>query len=396
MVQRLFLFVFICVLLFLPLDRVWAEEIFFLDGTEGELFAPLASFLKDELHLRLSFLPSLRSEREELMVTLAGQKAYFLFGYNRDGFLFFEVWDLEKSRKVLGMVRRIEDASHFLEDLKRRLAGLLRREREWKILFVRYDEGQSSIVLTSLQGGREVSFLPPEGGRVEAINLTPEGRFLLATVSSGNMTSVFRMDLLSHSWHRLSPGGFSDSLPVFFPFHQTVLFFSERGENRGIYEMHLDGSKQRLLLKRENPIQWITASLYAPIFAFSEFRNGRWRLILWDTLRKEEQVVDFPGNVLYPTFGGQRELFFIGEEEGRYDVYRLSLPEGTVKRLTFDGLPKTHLTVSPGGGKLAFSTEIDRSNWDIVILELGRGKSERLTASWAKETSPVFSPVPMY
>lgn len=384
-----------CVLLLLSW-KAWAEEILFADRTEEQLFAPLAAFLEKELHLSLSPVPLHPPRGDELAAALAGKKAYLFLGYGQGNLLFFEAWDLEKPRKILGMVRRSKDASLFLEELKRRLVRLLERMKEWKLLFVRYEEGQSRIVLTNLRGGKEVFFTPPQGGDVEAISITPEGRFLLATVSAGSGTNIFRFDLLSHTWNRLSPPEFSDSSPAFFPSRRTILFLSERGGKRGIYEMNLDGSKQRLLLERENPVQWVTASLYAPVFAFSEFRDGRWRLTLWDILRGEEQTFDFPGNVLYPTFGGQEKLFFIGEEKGRYDVYSVALTDGSATQITFDGLPKAYLAVSPGGERLAFSTETDRGNWDIVVLEVDGRRAERVTASWARETSPIFSPIPMY
>ncbi|MEN3202959.1 MAG: hypothetical protein ABDK87_04430 [Atribacterota bacterium] len=389
---------FVVFLLFLGivllLQETRAEEVFFLDATEGKAFAPLANFLQDTLHCNLHSI-SLSSERkEELMRTLAGQRAYLFVGYNREDFLYFEAWDLKEQKKVLGMVRRTEDAPLLLEGLKHQLPRILGRGKEWKLFFVRQEEGKSSIVLADVEGKRETLLPPPPEGKVETISIASDGQFLFATVSSGNMTSIFRIDLLSRTWQRLSLPEFSDFSPVFFPFRKTVLFLSEREGKRGIYEMNLDGSKQRLLLERANPIQGIGASLTSA-FVFSEFRDERWVLTLWDALRKKERTLNFSGNAFYPAFGKQ-EIFFIGEEEGKYDVYSVSLLEGTTTQLTFDGLPKAYLAVSPDGKRLAFSSEVDAGNWDIVLLDLGEKKPKRFTASWAKETSPVFSPTPMY
>lgn len=386
----------VCAVCALPFQSVWAKEVFFLDTTKERCFAPLVGFLENTLFCSVHLVSESSKEKEELVTSLAGQKAYLLFGYEWEDLLYFEAWDLEKPRKVLGMVRRAEDRSLFLETLRRQLPGILGRGKEWKLLFVRHEEGKSSIVLADLRSGKETLLPLPAEGKVEAISVTPEGQFLLATVSSGDVLSIFQMDFFSHTWRRLSPPGFSDAFPVFFPFHGTILFLSERGGKRGIYEMNLDGSKQRLLLERANPIRGIAASPYAPIFAFSEFRDNRWVLTLWDVLRGEEQTLSFSGNVFYPVFGRQENLFFIGEEGGMYDVYVLSLKGKSVTRLTFDGLSKAHLVVSPDGGRLAFSKETEAGNWDIVLLELEKGKSERFTASWARETSPVFSPIPMY
>lgn len=377
------------------LQGAQAENVFFLDQTEHQVFAPLREFLENTLHQNVLPAPS-GSAREDLPKVLAGERAYLVAGYDRGDLLFFEMWDLEKPRKVLGMVRRFEDAAVLLEDLKRWLPGVLAQTREWKLFFVRHEAGQSSIVSVDLRGKQEVVFLPPEGGEVQAITVTPDGQFLLAEVSFSDATGIFRMEFASRTWQRLSPPSFSDTSPAFFSPRRTILFLSERGGKRGIYEMRLDGSKQRLLLERENPIQKIAASPYVPLFAFSEFTGGRWVLTLFDLLRGREHSLDFPGNVFYPVFGGQEDLFFIGENQGRYDVYHVSLGDEKVTRLTFDGLPKADLAVSPGKGQLAFSVEFDRGNWDIVVFDPKRRTLERFTASWAKEMSPAFSPIPMY
>ncbi|MCS7242272.1 MAG: hypothetical protein N2205_00145 [Candidatus Caldatribacterium sp.] len=380
---------------FLPWNA-WAEEIFFFDMTERQFFAPLADFLQNTLSCRTYRMSWDSGRKAELVTAFAGWKAYLLLGYDRENLLCFEVWDLEKPQKILGMVRKAEDISSFLEGLRHQLPRILSREKEWKILFVRFEEGKSYIVLTNLGGGKEAVLPPPVAGQIEAIHITPEGQFLLASVASGNMVGIFQMDLFSRVWRRLSPPGFSDSFPVFFPFRRTILFLSERGGKKGIYEMNLDGSKQRLLLERANPIQGIAASPHGSVFAFSEFRNARWVLTLWDVLREKEQTLSFSGNVFYPAFGKRGELFFIGEEGGMYDVYSLSLANGSITRLTFDGLPKAYLAVSPDGQRLVFSVEADAGNWDIVLLELVGRKQERFTSSWARETSPIFSPVPLY
>lgn len=381
---------------FLLSQSIWAEEVFFLDTTEGGYFAPLVDFLENALFCSVHRIPESLRKRGELVAALAGRRAHLLLGYDWGDLICFEVWDLEEPRKVLGMVRRVEDRLLLLEGLKRQLPGILGREKEWKLLFVRHEEGKSSVVLADFTKGKEVLLPLPVEGKVETISITPEGQFFLATVSSGNVLNIFQMDFSSRIWRRLSLPEFSDAFPVFFPFHRSILFLSERKGQRGIYEMNLDGSKQRLLLERKNPIQGIAASLYAPVFAFSEFRDNRWVLILWDVLRGEERTLSFSGNVFYPVFGRQEKLFFIGEEGGVYDVYSLSLKEHSVTRLTFDGLPKAHLAVSPDGRQLAFSEEVEAGNWDIVLLEPEKGRSERFTASWARETSPVFSPIPMY
>lgn len=376
------------------LQETQAEEIFFLDATEEKVFAPLANFLQDTLHCNLHSISLSLEQKEEFVTTLAGQRAYLFVGYNRENLLYFEAWDLERQKKVLGMVRRTEDISPLLEGLKHQLLGILGRGKEWKLFFVRQEEEKSSIVLVDVEGKREILLPMPPEGKVETISITPDGQFLLATVSSDTMTSIFRIDLFSHTWRRLSLPEFSDFSPVFFPFRKTVLFLSEREGKKGIYEMHLDGSKQRLLLERVTPIQGIGTSLTSA-FVFSEFRDNQWVLTLWDALRKKEQTLNFSGNAFYPVFGKQ-EIFFIGEKEGVYDVYSVSLLEGATTQLTFDGLPKAYLAVSPDGKRLAFSAEIDAGNWDIVLLDLNEKKPKRFTASWAKETSPVFSPTPMY
>jgi hypothetical protein len=388
------------ILSILPVSSGWAkDDLFFFDYTPEHVFAPLEGFLEDALHRKPRSFPKPPLEDLKKGVfpdTLMTEGDVLLFGYAKEGWLFFEVWDLGASRKVLGMVRRLEESAAFLEAIKRRIPGILRRAKEWKVLFVRQEGGRSFIVFSDLAGERETSFpFPESGGMLETITMTPDGQSLLAVVSCAGVSNIFRIDLYPRRVQRLSLREFSDFSPTFSPCRGTILFLSERGGKKGIYEMNLDGSKQRELLVRGAPLGWLSASRYTETLAFSEYREGRWKLVLWNLLEGREDILNFPGNVLYPTFGGREQLFFIGEKEGRYDVYEFS-PQKSWVRLTDDGLPKAYLAAAPDGQRLTFCVEKDPGNWDVVVLDLVKRRTTRLTASWAREQSPVFAPLPMY
>jgi len=247
------------ILSILPVSSGWAKnDLFFFDYTPEHVFAPLEGFLEDALHRKPRSFPKPPLEDLKKGVfpdTLMTEGDVLLFGYAKEGWLFFEAWDLGASRKVLGMVRRLKESAAFLEAIKRRIPEILGRAKEWKVLFVRQEGGRSSIVFSDLAGKREVSFpFPESGGTLETITMTPDGQSLLAVVSCAGVRNIFRIDLYPRRVQRLSLQEFSDFSPTFLPSRGTILFLSERGGKRGIYEMNLDGSKQRELLLRDAPL----------------------------------------------------------------------------------------------------------------------------------------------
>ncbi len=99
---------------------------------------------------------------------------------------------------------------------------------------------------------------------------------------------------------------------------------------------------------------------------------------LFDTRSAEYvELTDFSGNDMEPVWGGPRTLFYISEQSGTYNIYRLSVADdgaaGTPEQLTTftDDGPRT-MSVSSDGSTVAFERQTD------IYVMTGAGAPVRL------------------
>ncbi|MCK5714224.1 MAG: PD40 domain-containing protein, partial [Hyphomicrobiaceae bacterium] len=99
---------------------------------------------------------------------------------------------------------------------------------------------------------------------------------------------------------------------------------------------------------------------------------------LFDTRSAEYvELTDFMGNDMEPVWGGPRTLFYISEQSGTYNIYRLSVADdgaaGTPEQLTTftDDGPRT-MSVSSDGSTVAFERQTD------IYVMTGAGAPVRL------------------
>ena len=384
----------IVVVLFISVSE-GKEKALFLDSTPSQTFTPLRSFL--ERNTTWEWVELSSSSGENLNLSELQKEGNLLFrGYEKEDLLFFEAIDLQTSDKILGLVRKKEDQNYMIEELKEILAQEFSFHREIKILFAREEYGESSIILSDIEGKRQIPLYTTAEGYIESPILSFDTRYVIFVLDKGWGKGIYRLSLEDRKVEELSVAGFKDYSPAISSRDQIV-FVSERKNKQSIWEMNKDGSSQKPLIEKDNPLNWPAFSPDSRYLAYCELIDGKWSLKLYDCLTQKEESFDFPLNVKQPVFtpsGGR--VIFVGEEKGRGDLYSLDLVNQNLTRLTYDNYPKENPAPSPDGRWVAFSGAAEGNNWDIFLLDMTKGTVNRFTSSWSRETHPYFSSSPVY
>ena len=97
-----------------------------------------------------------------------------------------------------------------------------------------------------------------------------------------------------------------------------------------------------------------------------------------------------PGNDASPSFSSNLgAVAFASDRDGAGDIYAVRLTDGSVVRLTGEGIPIRSLRWGPGSAQLLFAAERDGTTSLLV-----QGGPRRLTSSSARDFFPAWSPDP--
>ncbi|MEN3186288.1 MAG: hypothetical protein ABDK94_00055 [Atribacterota bacterium] len=380
-----------------------SEKLLFLDYTQNESILSLKEFFAHEANLIVVVPPEPLPPQEEItkpvsLEKLASLANLFFVAYEKDSLLFVELIDLHFRQEILSMVRKKEEGKTMEATLKEKMRKILALEPEIKIIFPRETNGQFLLLAIDPQGKREVLLTSFLFGPAEGLTMSPDGQFLAFVANQGHKKAIYLFAMQERAFQCLSPWEWSDASPSFSERDRKIVFVSERNTKRGFFTMNLDGSNQRLLFEKENPVDAPSFSRDGQRFIYCELTGGKWQLKIKNLLSQTEETLDFPGNVFQPTFmfNGQN-IVFVGEINGMYDLYLYSVFERNITRLTVDNFPKAHPAPSPDGRWITFRGQKEGNNWDIFVLDLyKRNLIYRLTSSLAQEGDPVFTPYPIY
>jgi TolB protein len=149
-------------------------------------------------------------------------------------------------------------------------------------------------------------------GMTYAPRYSPDGNFLIFSLSHHGSSSIYTFDLVTRKVTRLTKGKCIDTSPCFSPDGKYIVFNSDRGGTQQLYIMDADGSNIRRL----------------------SFSNGRYATPVWSPRG------DW---IAFTRFG--RDGFYIG----------LIHPDGTGERMLASGYLVEGPTWSPNGRVILFS-----------------------------------------
>ncbi|MDB4880490.1 MAG: surface antigen [Gemmatimonadetes bacterium] len=221
-----------------------------------------------------------------------------------------------------------------------------------KFAFVAQAEGNHEIAILDVASTNiERRIRVPGVGAISHIAWSPNGRTIAFSGSSGGISDIYLMDLAAGTVRQLTNDRNSDLQPTWSPDGQSIAFSTDRGAGTDFATMSF------------SPLQLATIDVASGrVSVFSPFPRGKHL------------------NPQYSPDG--RALFFISDQDGFSDIYRLELAGGSVSRVTrlstgVSGITNVSpaLTVAPTTGRMLFSVFEDQG-YAVYALDSSRTRGE--------------------
>lgn len=201
-----------------------------------------------------------------------------------------------------------------------------------RLAFVVQAQGDNEIdIFNQHSGDIERRIRVKDVGAISDPAWSPDGKQLAFSGNSGGMVDLYLLDLDSGDLRQLTSGRPAEIQPAWSPDGRTIAFSTEAGPDTD-----------------ENLLTF-----------------GEPRLALIDVASGQVRLLNTPGGgkQINPQFSPDgRDLFFISDQDGFSDIYRMALETGEMFRVTrvatgVTGITKYSpaLSVAPGTGRLLFS-----------------------------------------
>jgi hypothetical protein len=221
-----------------------------------------------------------------------------------------------------------------------------------KFAFIAQAEGNHEIAILDVNSTDiERRIRVPGIGAISHVAWSPNGRTIAFAGTKGGISDLYLLDLDGGAVRQLTNDRNADIQPAWSPDGQTLAFSTDRGPTTDFATMTF------------SPLQLATIDVASGrITVFSPFAHGKHI------------------NPQYSPDG--RSLFFISDQDGFNDIYRLELATGAVSRVTrlstgVSGITATSpaLTVAPRSGRMLFSVFEDQG-YAVFALDSSRTHGE--------------------
>ncbi len=205
--------------------------------------------------------------------------------------------------------------------------------------FIVYAEGQNEIALLNTQTTNiERRIKLPGIGAVSHVSWSPDGRTLALSGQAGGISDLYLLDLSAGTIRQLTNDKYADIQPTWSPDGKTIAFSTDRGPQTDFNALTY------------SPLQLATYDLATGrISVFSPFARGK---------------------NINPQFSPDgHNLFFVSDQDGFPDIYRLNLASGQVYRVSrlatgVSGITTVSPTISVSRqtGRMLFTTFYNQGN----------------------------------
>lgn len=236
-------------------------------------------------------------------------------------------------------------------------------------------DGRRLAFITFAKGDNHLSFVDVETRRVEHVRVpgleainnvawAPDGRMVALSGQTTGVSDLFLFDLQTNEVRRLTNDKYADLQPAFSPDGRSIVFVTDRGADTVLEQLRFSNVRLALIDVGTGQLREINA------FPGAKHINPHWA----------------PDG---------RSVYFISNPEGIPDLYRITIPEGQLHRVTsvdtgIAGITDLSpaLTVAARSGNIAFSLFED-DNYNIYTLPANTlGQPVSAPAALAEGTAP--------
>ena len=230
--------------------------------------------------------------------------------------------------------------------------------------FIVYADGDNEIaVLSTRSTNVEKRIKLPGIGALSHVSWSPDGRTLAISAQKGGMSDLYLLDLQTQTLRQLTNDRNADLQPAWSPDGRTLAFATDRGPQTDFN------------LMKFSPLQIATIDVASGrITVLSPFPQAAHNI-----------------NPQWTPDG--RELYFVSDQDGVPDVYRMNLVSGDVRRIThvstgISGITSISptLTVSRQTGRVLF-TVFQGQGYTIRALEPSQATGEPVIAADGNQVS---------
>ncbi len=227
--------------------------------------------------------------------------------------------------------------------------------------FIVYAEGDNEIAILNTESTNiERRIKLPGIGAVSSVSWSPDGRTLALSGMAGGISDLYLLDLQSGTLKQLTNDKYGDIQPTWSPDGKTLAFSTDRGPQTDFNTLKF------------SPLQLATYDIASgQIKVFSPFAQGKH---------------------INPQFSPDgTDLYFISDQDGFADIYRLDLATSQVYRLTHIATGVSGITtespaisVARGTGRMLFDVFLNQGN-EVRAFDPSQMVGEPVTAATVAE-----------
>jgi len=217
------------------------------------------------------------------------------------------------------------------------------------ILYSSFKDRSQTLYLRDLDGGKEVRFNPPGGGRFLGGKLSPDGQMVVATYELAGNSNLYLLDRNGAVIRRLTEDPGIEVSPAWSPDGKQIVFVSDRSGSPQIFILDIQSGKSRRVTYSGG---YNTSPEWSP---------------------KGDRIV------------------YTGRVGSKFAIFTIPPEGGDPRKLTSESADSEDPTWSPDGRFIAFSSN-RAGKYQLYVMQASGENQRRLTGSGGDDSKPSWSP----